>query len=259
MTVEPRVSDSTLALRTEHLRKSFGGIHATQDVSLSVSKGARHALIGPNGAGKTTLVNLLTGVLEPSGGTVELHGEDITRLPAHMRVRRGLVRTFQINQLFADMTPLETLTLVVAQREGLGARAWAPLGRHQKQVDEAAALAERFHLGDALHRRTRVLPYGKRRLLEIAIAVAANPRVLLLDEPVAGVPAGESREILDTLAALPGDVTVVLIEHDMDLVFRFATRMSVLVNGALFAEGSTADIARDPRVKAVYLGEASLA
>src|SRR5690242_17334945 len=132
MTVEPRVSDSTLALRTEHLHKSFGGIHATQDVSLSVSKGARHALIGPNGAGKTTLVNLLTGVLEPSGGTVELHGEDITRLPAHMRVRRGLVRTFQINQLFADMTPLETLTLVVAQREGLGARAWAPLGRHQK-------------------------------------------------------------------------------------------------------------------------------
>jgi branched-chain amino acid transport system ATP-binding protein len=257
MTVEPRVSDSTLALRTEHLRKSFGGIHATQDVSLSVSKGARHALIGPNGAGKTTLVNLLTGVLEPSGGTVELHGEDITRLPAHMRVRRGLVRTFQINQLFADMTPLETLTLVVAQREGLGARAWAPLGRHQKQVDEAAALAERFHLGDALHRRTRVLPYGKRRLLEIAIAVAANPRVLLLDEPVAGVPAGESREILDTLAALPGDVTVVLIEHDMDLVFRFATFMSVLVNGALFAQGVPADIARDPRVKAVYLGEAT--
>ena len=259
MTVERRVSDSTLALRTEHLRKSFGGIHATQDVSLSVSKGARHALIGPNGAGKTTLVNLLTGVLEPSGGTVELHGEDITRLPAHMRVRRGLVRTFQINQLFADMTPLETLTLVVAQREGLGARAWAPLGRHLKQVDEAAALAERFHLADVVEAKTRVLPYGKRRLLEIAIAVAARPRVLLLDEPVAGVPAGESREILDTLAALPADVTVLLIEHDMDLVFRFATRMSVLVNGALFAEGSTDEIARDPRVKAVYLGETSLA
>src|SRR5690348_13793444 len=133
MSGETSTPESAPALRTEHLRKSFGGIHATQDVSLSVSKGARHALIGPNGAGKTTLVNLLTGVLVPSGGTVALHGEDITRLPAHMRVRRGLVRTFQINQLFADLTPLETLTLVVAQREGLSARAWAALGRHMEQ------------------------------------------------------------------------------------------------------------------------------
>jgi ABC-type branched-subunit amino acid transport system ATPase component len=244
------------ALRTQHLRKSFGGIHATHDVSLTVRSGARHALIGPNGAGKTTLVNLLTGVLEPSGGAIELHGQDITRVPAHARVRRGLVRTFQINQLFADLTPLETLTLVIAQREGLGARSWRALGRHAAQVEEAAAVAERFHLADTMHRKTRVLAYGKRRLLEIAIAVAAKPKVLLLDEPVAGVPAGESREILDTLAALPGDVTVLLIEHDMDLVFRFATYMSVLVNGALFAEGPPADIARDPRVKAVYLGEA---
>jgi branched-chain amino acid transport system ATP-binding protein len=246
-----------IALRTQHLRKSFGGIHATQDVSLSVASGARHALIGPNGAGKTTLVNLLTGVLDPSAGTIELHGEDITRLPAHQRVHRGLVRTFQINQLFADMSPLETLTLVIAQRDGVGAHPWRALGRHKAQVEEAAALAQRFHLSDTMHRKTRVLPYGKRRLLEIAIAVAARPRVLLLDEPVAGVPAGESREILDTLAALPGDVTVVLIEHDMDLVFRFATYMSVLVNGALFAQGEPGEIARDPRVKAVYLGEAS--
>ena len=250
---------SGVALRTHGLRKSFGGIHATQDVSLTVIAGARHALIGPNGAGKTTLVNLLTGVLEPSGGTIELDGHDITRLAAHLRVRRGLVRTFQINQLFADLSPLETLTLVVAERDGLGSRMWRALGRREGQVDEAAALAERFHLADVMHRKTRVLPYGKRRLLEIAIAVAARPRVLLLDEPVAGVPAGESREILDTLAALPGDVTVLLIEHDMDLVFRFANRMSVLVNGALFAEGAPDEIARDPRVKAVYLGEASLA
>ena len=245
------------ALRTEKLRKSFGGIHATQDVSLTVQNGARHALIGPNGAGKTTLVNLLTGVLDPSAGTIELHGEDITRLPAHQRVRRGLVRTFQINQLFTNMSPLETLTLVIAQRDGSGAHPWRALGRHAPQVEEAAALAQRFHLADTMHRKTRVLPYGKRRLLEIAIAVAARPRVLLLDELVAGVPAGESREILDTLAALPGDVTVLLIEHDMDLVFRFATYMSVLVNGALFAQGEPGEIARDPRVKAVYLGEAS--
>jgi ABC-type branched-subunit amino acid transport system ATPase component len=248
---------SAPVLRTEHLRKSFGGIHATHDVSLSVSKGARHALIGPNGAGKTTLVNLLTGVLQPSAGTIALHGQDITRMAAHARVRRGLVRTFQINQLFADLTPLETLVLVIAQRDGLGGRPWRALGHHAAQLDEAAALADRFHLADVMHRKTRVLPYGKRRLLEIAIAVAARPQVLLLDEPVAGVPAGESREILDTLAALPGDVTVLLIEHDMDLVFRFATFMSVLVNGALFAEGAPGDIARDPRVKAVYLGETS--
>jgi branched-chain amino acid transport system ATP-binding protein len=254
-----RSTGHVVALRTHQVRKSFGGIHATQDVSLTVLAGARHALIGPNGAGKTTLVNLLTGVLEPSAGTIELQGEDITRLPAHARVQRGLVRTFQINQLFADLSPLETLALVVAQRDGLGARPWRPLGRCTTQVEEAAALGARFHLADVMTEKTRYLPYGKRRLLEIAIAVAARPRVLLLDEPVAGVPAGESREILDTLAALPADVTVLLIEHDMDLVFRFATRMSVLVNGALFAEGSADEIARDPRVKAAYLGESSLA
>jgi len=247
------------ALRTHGLCKAFGGIQATNDVSLAIEPGARHALIGPNGAGKTTLVNLLTGVLQPSAGTIELEGEDITRLPAHQRVRRGLVRTFQINQLFTNLTPIETLTLVVAERDGLGARPWRALGRRAIQVDEAASLAERFHLADSMNRLTRVLPYGKRRLLEIAIAVAARPHVLLLDEPVAGVPAGESREILDTLAALPGEVTVLLIEHDMDLVFRFAHRISVLVNGMVFAEGAPAEMARDARVKAAYLGEASLA
>jgi ABC-type branched-subunit amino acid transport system ATPase component len=246
-------------LATRALCKRFGGIVATDDVSIALEAGARRALIGPNGAGKTTLVNLLTGALAPSSGTIELDGIDVTRMPAFRRVRRGLARTFQINQLFADLSPLETLALVVAQREGLGARPWRPLGRCTTQVEEAAALGARFHLADVMTEKTRYLPYGKRRLLEIAIAVAARPRVLLLDEPVAGVPAGESREILDTLAALPADVTVLLIEHDMDLVFRFATRMSVLVNGALFAEGSADEIARDPRVKAVYLGESSLA
>jgi branched-chain amino acid transport system ATP-binding protein len=251
------MNDTVLA--AHGLIKKFGGITATNNVTLDVRRGARHALIGPNGAGKTTLVNLLTGALQPSAGTIELESDDITRLPAHLRVRRGLVRTFQINQLFANLSPLETLTLVIAERDGLGLRAWRPLGKRVTQVDEAAALAERFHLADSMQRLTRVLPYGKRRLLEIAIAVAARPRVLLLDEPVAGVPACESREILDTLAALPEDVTVLLIEHDMDLVFRFARRMSVLVNGALFAEGTPDEMARDPRVKAAYLGEASLA
>ncbi len=247
------------ALATHGLSRRFGGIAATENVSLSLPRGARHALIGPNGAGKTTLVNLLTGVLPPSAGTIELAGEDITRLPAFRRARRGLVRTFQINQLFAQFTPLETLALAIAERDGLGARMWRALDRMSAVTDEAAALLARFHLSADMQRRVAALPYGKRRLLEIAISVAARPRVLLLDEPFAGVPAGESAEILDTLAALPDDVTVLLIEHDMDLVFRFAQRISVLVNGALLVEGAAADIARDPRVKAVYLGEASRA
>jgi branched-chain amino acid transport system ATP-binding protein len=250
---------SAAALSTHGLCKQFGGIAATQDVSLSLAHGARHALIGPNGAGKTTLVNLLTGLLEPSAGSIALDGEDITRLASHRRAQRGLVRTFQINQLFAEFTPLETLALACAQRAGLGARMLRALVRFPQVVDEASALLDRFHLADVMHRKVRELAYGKRRLLEIAVAVAGKPRVLLLDEPVAGVPAGESTEILATLAALPADVSVLLIEHDMDLVFSFATRISVLVNGALLVEGPTDAIARDPRVKAVYLGEASLA
>jgi len=245
------------ALVTRSLYKRFGGITATQDVTLTLPQGARHALIGPNGAGKTTLVNLITGMLPPSSGAIELDGHDITRLPAHRRAQRGLVRTFQINQLFGQFTPLQTIALVVAEREGMGARAVRALCRSTSVVDEAAVLLREFHLTDVMHSTVVHLPYGKQRLLEIAIAVAGQPRVLLLDEPGAGVPAGESAEILDTLAALPADVAVLLIEHDMDLVFRFAQRIAVLVNGALLVEGAAADIARDPRVKAVYLGEAS--
>jgi branched-chain amino acid transport system ATP-binding protein len=254
-----RGASGGVALATRGLCKRFGGIAATQDVTLSLAHGARQALIGPNGAGKTTLVNLLTGMLEPSSGTIELDGEDITGMPSFRRAKRGLVRTFQINQLFAGFTPLETLALVCAERAGAGGRMLRALGRFSAVVDEAAALLAQFHLADVMQRQVRELAYGKRRLLEIAIAVAGRPRVLLLDEPVAGVPAGESAEILDTLAALPADVSVLLIEHDMDLVFRFATRISVLVNGALLVEGTTDAIARDPRVKAVYLGETSLA
>jgi branched-chain amino acid transport system ATP-binding protein len=243
-------------LSTRGLSKSFGGIVATRDVSMTLAAGARHALIGPNGAGKTTFVNLLTGVLEPSAGTIELGGVDITHLPAPRRAQRGLLRTFQINQLFARFTPLQSLALVIAQRDGIGARMLRPLGRHAAVVEEAAAWLAQFHLADVMHRKVSELAYGRRRLVEIVIAVAGKPRVLLLDEPMAGVPAAESAQILDTLAALPGDVGVLLIEHDMDLVFRFASRISVLVDGALLAEGPAQEIARDPRVKAAYLGAA---
>ncbi len=244
------------ALQTHRLHKRFGGITATQDISIAIERGARHALIGPNGAGKTTLVNLLTGVLRPTAGTILLDGDDITSVAPHQRVRLGLVRTFQINQLFERLTPLETISLVIAQAEGAGAKFWTPLSCHRSVVDAAATLLSQLHLSDVLQRKVGVLAHGKRRLLEIAIALASRPRVLLLDEPMAGVPAAESKEILETLAALPSDVTVLLIEHDMDLVFRFATRISVMVNGSLLVEGTNDEIARDPRVKDVYLGQA---
>jgi branched-chain amino acid transport system ATP-binding protein len=241
-------------LRAEGLVKRFGGITATNDVTLGLKRGARHALIGPNGAGKTTLINLLTGVLEPTAGRIVLEGEDITKLAPHRRVRRGMVRTFQISQLFASMTPLETLALVVSQHMGQGTRFWAPLGADKAVTGRCEQLLQQFHLAEVMNVRTEHLAYGKRRLLEIAIALACDPRVLLLDEPVAGVPAGEREELLQTVAALPADVSVLLIEHDMDLVFSFADRMTVLVNGGVLTEGSPQEIANNVDVKAVYLG-----
>ncbi len=241
-------------LAAQGLVKRFGGITATNNVTLNLKQGARHALIGPNGAGKTTLINLLTGVLEPTEGSIMLEGQDITRLAPHQRVQRGMVRTFQINQLFDTLTPLETLALTVSQQQGLGSKWWQPLGERRAVTERCEQLLEQFHLISVMADETRVLAYGKRRLLEIAIALACEPRVLLLDEPVAGVPAGEREELLQTVAALPADVSVLLIEHDMDLVFSFANRMTVLVNGTVLTEGDPDTIANDAQVKAVYLG-----
>ena len=245
----------TVVLETRNLVKRFGGFAATNDVSLKVERGARQALIGPNGAGKTTLINLLTGVLEPTSGSVILDGEDITTLPSHRRVRRGIVRTFQINQLFGALTPLQSLALTVSGQLGISKRLWQPLGRDPRVAERCDALLRQFHLDDVKDVQVAHLAYGKRRQLEIATALACAPRVLLLDEPVAGVPEGERQQIFDIVGALPADVTVLLIEHDMDLVFNFARTVSVLVNGALFAEGDVKSISTDPRVKAVYLGE----
>jgi ABC-type branched-subunit amino acid transport system ATPase component len=243
-------------LQTHDLIKRFGGFVATNSVSLNVEAGARHALIGPNGAGKTTLINLLTGFLTPTSGKVVLLGDDVTSLAQHQRVKRGLVRTFQINRLFAELTVLESVTLAVLERMGLGARWWSPVASHTQAVDEAAALVDSLKLGDVANLKTRSLAYGKQRLIEIALALAAQPKVLLLDEPAAGVPTGESRELFERIAQLPRDVTILLIEHDMDLVFRFADRISVLVGGAVLTEGTPEEIAVDKRVKEVYLGEA---
>ncbi len=242
-------------LETIALEKRFGGITAAHDVSLSIEKGARHALIGPNGAGKTTVINLLTGVLRPTAGTIVLAGKDITGLLPHERVRLGMARTFQINQLFLDLTPLETIGLAISERLGSGSDWWRVIGSSSAITGEIVEILERFRLADVMHTRTAILPYGKQRLLEIALAFACRPQVLLLDEPAAGVPETERHELLATIAGLPKDVTVLLIEHDMDLVFSFADRISVLVNGGLLVEGRPEDVAHDTRVKAVYLGE----
>ncbi|MGA8158510.1 MAG: ABC transporter ATP-binding protein [Rhodoplanes sp.] len=246
----------TPVLETRALEKRFGGIVAANQVSLRLEKGARHALIGPNGAGKTTVINLLTGVLRPSSGEILLDGKDITNVEPHDRVRLGMARTFQINQLFADLTPLETLGLAISERLGTGTHWWRTVGSRAGVVDEIAELLERFRLVDVMQERTAILPYGKQRLLEIALAFACRPHLLLLDEPAAGVPDAERHEILATIATLPADVTVLLIEHDMDIVFSFAGRISVLVNGEMLVEGTVDEVSHDPRVRAVYLGEA---
>lgn len=245
----------TIALETKGLVKRFGGLVATDNVSFKLEQGARHALIGPNGAGKTTFINLLTGVIKPTAGQIFLEGQEITGLRPELRVQRGLARTFQINQLFPAMTPLETIGLAVSERLGGGRDWWRVTGSKREIIDEIVEIAQRFRLTDVLDERTSNLAYGKQRLLEIAVAFACKPRVLLLDEPAAGVPEAERHELLATVAALPRDVSVLLIEHDMDLVFSFADRISVLVNGALFTEGTVEQVSTDPRVRAVYLGE----
>ena len=245
----------TAALETIGLEKHFDGLRVTRGLSLRIEGGARHALIGPNGAGKTTVINLLTGVLRPDAGSILLEGVDITALPVHTRVRRGLSRTFQINQLYADLTPWETIGLAISERRGHGGDWWRRLGSRADIRGEISESLCRFHLLDVMNEPTGKLSYGKQRMLEIALAIATRPRVLLLDEPAAGVPEADRHDILGVMAALSREVTVLLIEHDMDLVFSFADRISVLVTGALLVEGTPGEVARDPRVRAAYLGD----
>jgi len=246
----------TIALRTEGLCKAWGGVYANDHVTLALPVGARHALIGPNGAGKTTFVNLLTGVVTPSAGRVILGDTDVTGLAIHQRVRRGLVRTFQINTLFPGLTVLESVVLAVCERTGAASTWRRTVASCRPQIAEAVELLERLQLTSAAGTLTRNLPYGKQRLLEIALALAMRPKVLLLDEPASGIPAADSAEVFGVIAALPSDVAVLFIEHDMDLVFRFAQRIAVLVDGRLLTEGTPAEIAADQRVRDVYLGEA---
>ena len=243
------------ALKTEGLRRSFRGFVAVDGVSLEIAAGARHALIGPNGAGKTTLINLLTGVLRPDAGDVMLGAERITELPPHARVKRGLARTFQLNTLFAHLTVLESVVLAICERRGNGGDWWRPVAAQRGAVAEAQRLLRSLQLEDDAATVTRQLPYGKQRLLEIALALAAKPSVLLLDEPAAGIPSGESRQLFETIERLPAETTIVLIEHDMSLVFRFARRITVLAGGRVLTEGSPAEVAADSRVRELYLGD----
>ncbi len=246
----------TDTLRTEGLSKQWGGFKANTDISLTFEPGARHALIGPNGAGKTTFINLLTGGFPPSSGKVWLGDEDITKLAQHERVKRGMTRTFQINTLFAGMTVLESVMLAICERRGLQKVWWKTVAKHADVVEEAMALLATLKLTREANSITRSMAYGKQRLVEIALALATKPKILLLDEPAAGIPSAESRELFEVIAGLPRDVTVLFIEHDMGLVFRFADRITVLVGGKVLTEGTPEEIAADPRVKEVYLGEA---
>jgi branched-chain amino acid transport system ATP-binding protein len=243
-------------LETRGLCKSFGALEVAREVNFRLERGARHALIGPNGAGKTTFINLLTGLLAPSRGSVLLEGDDVTGLAQAKRVKRGIARTFQINQLFRGLTVLENVCIAVSERFGVGDAMLRAAGRRQDVIAEAMRLVEMLKLGTDASRRIGELPYGRQRLVEIAIALGLDPRVLLLDEPAAGIPSAESHIILDAIGGLPKEIAVLIIEHDMDLVFRFASRITVLVSGAVFAEGTPAEIAANREVRSVYLGSA---
>jgi branched-chain amino acid transport system ATP-binding protein len=243
-------------LETRGLFKRFGSLEVARDVSLALPRGARYALIGPNGAGKTTLINLITGQLRPDSGRILLGGEDVTGLATAARVRRGLTRTFQINTLFPDLTPVEAVTLAICERDGVAGQFWKSLASHRLAVEEAHGILRQLSLAEVATRATRTLAYGQQRLLEIALALATKPSVLLLDEPAAGVPKDESAMLFSVVAALPEDISVLFIEHDMNLVFSFATRIIVLVAGGVLMEDETAVVRRDPRVREVYLGNA---
>ena len=250
------MTTSNLSLRTVGLSRQWGAFKANTDISLAFEPGARHALIGPNGAGKTTFINLLTGALAPTSGHVWLGERDITQLPQHERVKLGMTRTFQINTLFAGMTVLESVALAICERRRLHRVWWKTVERHADVVEEAMALLATLKLTSEANSVTRSMAYGKQRLVEIALALATRPAILLLDEPAAGIPQAESRDLFEVIAQLPRDVTILFIEHDMGLVFRFAERITVLVGGKVLVEGTPAQIAADARVREVYLGEA---
>lgn len=246
---------TSMVLRTEGLGKSFGAISAVRDVNFSIVRGARHALIGPNGAGKTTFINLLTGVFRASTGKVFLKDQDVTGAAQARRIKMGIARTFQINKLFRGLSVLENVYMAVSERTGASNSIVVPAGLRSDVIDESQSILKLLKLDAHADMRIDQLPYGRQRLVEIAISLGLKSDVLLLDEPMAGVPSSETHIILDAIAALPKDTSVLIIEHDMDVVFRFAERISVLVRGAIIAEGTPAEIMENAEVRSVYLGE----
>ena len=244
------------ALRTVNLSKEWGAFKANSEISLSLPVGARHAIIGPNGAGKTTFINLLTGVFPPTTGDVYIGEEKVTSLAQYLRVKRGMARTFQINTLFPGLTVLESVVLAVCERRGVTNNVVRTVARRRDEIDEAMGILDSLQLTRDADSITRNLAYGRQRLVEIALALATRPKIMLMDEPAAGIPSSESKELFAVIAKLPRDVTILFIEHDMGLVFRFAERITVLVSGRLLVEGTPEEIAADKRVKEVYLGEA---
>ena len=244
------------ALSTRGLNKAFGSLVVASDISFSLPQGERYALIGPNGAGKTTLINLMTGMLKPDSGQIFLGDDDISALAPAARVRRGLVRTFQINSLFPRLTALDAVTLAVCERRGESGVWWRGLPHYGVAIDEAYGILTSLRLDHVATTVTHELAYGQQRLLEIALALATKPRVLLLDEPAAGVPKDESADLFAAIDGLSRDLSILFIEHDMNLVFRFASRIIVMVGGRILLEGTPAEIANDARVREVYLGKA---
>jgi branched-chain amino acid transport system ATP-binding protein len=247
---------SVPALSTRGLDKSFGSLVVARDIALDLPHGERYALIGPNGAGKTTLINLITGMLKPDKGQIFLGDQEITSLKPDERVKCGLVRTFQINTLFPHLSALEAVTLAVCERRGYAGSWWQELPAYGDAVEEAYAILVSLRLGANCYRPTHELAYGQQRLLEIALALATKPKVLLLDEPAAGVPQDESAELFAVIANLSQDIAVLFIEHDMNVVFRFAHRIIVMVGGRILVQGTPQEIAADMRVREVYLGGA---
>ncbi|TXI86358.1 MAG: ABC transporter ATP-binding protein [Cupriavidus sp.] len=238
----------------DNLKKAFGGLTVTNNVSLSMAPGDRVALIGPNGAGKTSFVNLVTGNLQADSGEVRIAGQNVNRLDAIGRVRRGLVRSFQVTRLFQDMTPAEHVGMAVLQRTGRSGRMFGNFLSMHDVMGETEALLGTLGLAALAHRKVSEIAYGQQRLLEIAVAMALKPKVLLLDEPAAGVPQSDTGRIEQALADLPADLAVLMIEHDMDLVFRFASRVVVLAAGTIIFDGSPKDVTQDARVREAYLG-----
>ena len=245
------------ALSTRGLAKRFGSLVVAQDIALALPQGVRYALIGPNGAGKTTLINLMTGMLRPDAGSIFLGEDEITSLAPESRVKRGLARTFQINTLFPSLSALEAVTLAVLERERHAGTWWRSLPAYRDAAGEAHEILSSLGIAKDAYRPTRELAYGRQRLLEIALALATRPKVLLLDEPAAGVPTDESADLFEAISGLASELTVLFIEHDMNVVFRFASRIIVMVGGRILVEGSPEEIARNPEVRAVYLGKAT--